>query len=188
MVGGPHAVVSRGLRAAACLLLPALLLSAGSCAGGGGASTANRAARTPIPKTGFFETTPDGFDAAIRDSGGLPTVVNVWASWCVPCRAEAPLFREAASNYAGRVRFLGLNTQDALDDAKAFVREFDLPYANGFDPDGKVMEHLKVLGLPTTLFYLQDGQLAFAHAGEIQRDALEDKLNDLVAASRGRGG
>lgn len=172
-------------------LLAATLLVAAACTGGDAeteTSTPDDVGSAEVPSSGFFETSPSHFDAAVRDSGGLPTVVNVWASWCVPCRSEAPLLRDAAERYAGRVRFLGLNTKDTLDDAKDFVREFGLPYPNGFDPDGEVMEHLELLGLPATFFYHPDGELAFFHAGEIDREGLEEKVDALLASAKGAGG
>lgn len=171
----------------ALVVLTALALIASACGGeavGSGDVEPAEVDPRDIPGSGFFETSPEHFDAVIRASGGLPTVVNVWASWCIPCRSEAPLFRKAASDYEGRVRFLGLDTGDSLGAAEAFVEEFGIPYANGFDPESEVMRHLKVLGLPTTFFHRPDGDLAFVHNGEIRGDELDRKIQDLLAASR----
>src|SRR5712692_8617831 len=95
-----------------CSLLGILLVSAG-CA----SPRAGHAPTTVIASNKLFSTSPARFDRLMRSSGGLPTVVNVWASWCIPCRAEAPRFASAARRYAGRVRFLGLDSQDDRKDA-----------------------------------------------------------------------
>lgn len=132
------------------------------------------------PSPGLFQTSPARFTALIESGGGLPTVVNVWASRCIPCRREAPLLRQSVERHGQHVRFVGLNTKDGREDASAFIKEFGLAYPSGFDPDGKVVRHLRVLGLPATLFYRRDGELGAVHAGEIQADQLEAKIQSVL--------
>ncbi|MGH7856902.1 MAG: TlpA family protein disulfide reductase, partial [Candidatus Binatia bacterium] len=115
------------------------------------------------------------------------TVVNVWASWCVPCRAETPLLVKAARRHAEEVRFLGLNTQDAEEEALVFIDEFDIPYPSGLDATGKVARHLKALGLPVTLFYAPRGELVFVHNGEIRAPDLREKIDELLRVSLSSG-
>lgn len=177
----------RRLALAALLILGAI---AGNACGGskpvaGAGGERTTAASASIPRSGVFPTSPEHFDQVLRTSEGLPTVVNVWASWCIPCRAETPRFVAAAKHYEGSVRFLGLDTQDAKDTALDFIREFKIPYPSGLDPRGKVARHLKVLGLPTTFFYRPDGKLAFVHSGEISEEDLEEKIEQLVLTSKG---
>lgn len=128
----------------------------------------------------IFDITTSGFDRLVRSSQGLPTVVNIWASWCVPCRAEAPLLASAATRYAHRVRFIGIDTKDDRGSGQAFVRKFRLPYASAFDPKGDLAGHLKALGVPTTLFYAKDGALLFVHNGEIKEPELQNKLKQIL--------
>lgn len=135
-----------------------------------------------IPRSGVFPTSAEHFDSVIG-SGDLPTVVNVWASWCIPCRAETPLLVKAAQRYDGDVRFLGLNTQDAKEEALEFIDEFDIPYPSGLDPTGKVARHLKALGLPVTLFLRPGGELVFVHNGEIRAPDLDEKITELLRVS-----
>jgi len=139
------------------------------------------------PQFGLFDTTPSGFDRLVRDGHRTPTVVNVWASWCIPCRAEAPLLTSAAKRYAGRVRFIGVDTKDDRSAGGAFIRKYGLPYASAFDPKGAIAEHLRTLGVPTTLFYSPAGGLEFVHNGQIHEADLREKLEQLVISSRTPG-
>jgi cytochrome c biogenesis protein CcmG/thiol:disulfide interchange protein DsbE len=154
-------------------LLAGLLLLAVSC---------GRAVSTTTGSDQLFATQPRGFDALIR-RGTLPTVVTVWASWCIPCKSEAPILKAASERYAGRVRFLGLDSRDTRQEAEAFIRRYGWTYPSGFDPSGSVMADLKVLGLPTTFFYRPGGDLALVHSGEIHQDQLEDKIGTLLRSS-----
>src|SRR5712692_8038084 len=166
-----------------CSLLGILLVSAG-CA----SPRAGHAPTTVIASNKLFSTSPAHFDQLMRSSGGLPTVVNVWASWCIPCRAEAPRFAGASKRYAGKVRFIGLDTQDTNEDGLRFMKAFGIPYPSATDPSGDVAKHLRVLGLPTTLFFRSDGQLAFVHNGEIRSKDLNDKIVATIEASNGTRG
>ncbi|HVW16837.1 MAG TPA: TlpA disulfide reductase family protein, partial [Solirubrobacteraceae bacterium] len=67
-------------------------------------------------------------DARLRALRGTPVVLNVWGAWCVPCRAELPLFQRAAIDNAGRVAFLGVDTEDAASAAHRFLRQVPVPY------------------------------------------------------------
>lgn len=166
--------------------IASLVLVATTCSRGDDRAVAPERSRTPAstrPDAVLFDTTPDAFDRLVR-SGDQPTVVNVWASWCIPCRSEMPLIRDAAARYAGRVRFLGLNTQDVREDALSFAREFRITFPSARDPVGAVARRLRVLGLPTTFFYRANGELAFVQNGEIRADGLESKIQELLRTDR----
>jgi thiol-disulfide isomerase/thioredoxin len=142
-----------------------------------------RGATVAIPNSGVFSTDVEHFKRVLR-SGDVPTIVNAWASWCIPCRAEMPLFVKAADRYEGEIRFLGLNTQDDKEAALAFIDEFDIPFPSGLDPRGIVGRDLKLLGLPATLFYRPGGELAIFHQGEIRSQQLNEKIEELLRSSR----
>ena len=74
-------------------------------------------------------------------------VVNLWASWCIPCRSEAPLLTEAHRQLGDEVRFIGVATQDSQVDAEAFVAEFSMTFENYFDPGGEVKVVSTVFGI-----------------------------------------
>src|SRR6266545_4047889 len=80
----------------------------------------------------------DAFVAHLRRLRGYPIVVNQWASWCGPCRYEFPFFQRLAAKYAGRIAFLGVNSQDSRADAEDFLREYRVPFPHYYDQDASV--------------------------------------------------
>jgi thiol-disulfide isomerase/thioredoxin len=108
--------------------------------------------------------------AALR---GYPAVVNVWASWCGPCRFEFPHFQQAAARYGKRVAFLGIDSQDSDAAASTFLEEAPVPYPSYTDPDKTLASSVGAdLGLPDTAFYDRNGKLAYLKQGPY-RDAAE---------------
>ena len=117
------------------------------------------------------------FDARLEQLRGYPVVVNKWASWCGPCRIEFPVFRDAAIRSAGRVAFVGLDTNDNDADAREFLGQEPIPYPSYVDPEGDIARKLKApAAFPATAFYDKDGKLAYTHQGPY--DSVEDLLRD----------
>ncbi len=107
--------------------------------------------------------------AALR---GYPVVVNVWASWCGPCRFEFPVFQRLAARYGTRVAFLGVNSQDSNDAARTFLGEEPVPYPSYADPHRQVAEGIGAgLGLPDTAFYDRHGKLVYLKRGPYANSA-----------------
>jgi cytochrome c biogenesis protein CcmG, thiol:disulfide interchange protein DsbE len=100
--------------------------------------------------------------AALR---GHPVVVNVWASWCGPCRFEFPDLQRVAAKLGDEVAFLGVDHDDSDDAARTFLDELPLPYPSITDPDGEVKQELGVVGLPDTAFYDAQGKLVYVKQG-----------------------
>ena len=115
------------------------------------------------------ELLPGGLDAyerRLRALAGYPVVVNVWASWCGPCRLEFPHFQQAAARYGRRVAFLGVDKQDSDDAARTFLEEAPVPYPSYTDPDAEISDAIGAdLGLPDTAFYDREGELTYLKQG-----------------------
>src|ERR687898_3033117 len=106
------------------------------------------------------------FDARLRELRGYPIVVNKWAWWCGPCRAEFPYFQSEAAKRGDEVAFLGVNSNDGEDSAAEFLTEFPVPYPSYLDSDLKIADAIQgALAFPATAFYDRRGELAYVRNG-----------------------
>ncbi len=124
-----------------------------------------------------------GLDAAaafIRRevADGRPTLVNIFASWCGPCRAEMPLLNDMSRKHADDITFLGVAHLDRYDDALAFIDELAVPFATVFDLDGDFAFAVESRGMPTTVVFDASGNLVARVIGELT----ETSLANLLAA------
>ncbi|ALK07819.1 DsbE family thiol:disulfide interchange protein [Blastochloris viridis] len=125
-------------------------------------------ALTPLPGSGL-----PGFGADTLN--GQVTLVNVWASWCIPCREEHPQLVELAKD--PRFKLYGLNYKDKDDNAKAFLGRFGNPYvAVGVDPSGRTGIDWGVYGVPETFVIGRDGTIRYKFIGPIMPDTLKSTL------------
>ena len=123
-----------------------------------------------------------GFDTAALK--GEVTVVNVFASWCIPCRDEHPLL-EALKAETG-VRLFGINQSDAPENARAFLAELGNPYdAVGMDRDRRVSIDWGVYGVPETFVVDADGVITFKFVGPLSPETVESQLLPAILAARG---
>jgi cytochrome c biogenesis protein CcmG, thiol:disulfide interchange protein DsbE len=114
----------------------------------------------------------DAFQKRIAALRGYPVVVNVWASWCGPCREEFPVLQKLAARYGKRVAFLGVNSQDSADAAATFLRGAPVPYPSYSDPDEEITEAMgSPIGLPDTAFYDAAGKLVYLKQGPYAEDS-----------------
>jgi cytochrome c biogenesis protein CcmG/thiol:disulfide interchange protein DsbE len=117
----------------------------------------------------------------LEELRGTPVVVNFWASWCDPCREEAPVLERTWREARDRgVLFVGLNQQDIVGDARRFLREFGLSYLNVRDPGNEVARRWGLVGLPETFFLDADGKVV-AH---ILGAASAEELREGIEAAR----
>jgi thiol-disulfide isomerase/thioredoxin len=105
------------------------------------------------------------FDAQLRALRGHPVVVNLWASWCDPCRYELPFLQRAAVERGAQVAFLGVDVNDAPSAAKQFAAQYPMPYPSFEDPHSNVAGRYGARGLPATAFYDAAGKLVIVHQG-----------------------
>lgn len=120
------------------------------------------------------ELVPGGakaLDAQLRELRGHPVVVNLWASWCDPCRYELPFFQRQARERGREVAFLGVNSGDDSGAARRFSARFPMPYPSFEDPRQAVAGRYGVAGLPSTAFYDERGELALVHQGVFPTEA-----------------
>jgi cytochrome c biogenesis protein CcmG, thiol:disulfide interchange protein DsbE len=123
-----------------------------------------------------------GGKLALSDLAGKPVVLNFWASWCEPCRDEAPMLKEAFERYGDRVAFVGVNIKDARTEALAFDEEFDLAYPDVRDEGGRIYSAYGLTGQPETFFIGADGKV-FEHVnGPLFEDLLAQIMAQLVAS------
>jgi cytochrome c biogenesis protein CcmG, thiol:disulfide interchange protein DsbE len=114
----------------------------------------------------------DAFEARIEQLEGTPVVINKWASWCGPCRAEFPIFQRVATERGKDVAFLGLNSADKRPAAEGFLQERPLPYPSYDDPDEDIASDLRAAKyFPMTVFLDERGEIEFVKAGEYRSDA-----------------
>jgi thiol-disulfide isomerase/thioredoxin len=108
----------------------------------------------------------EAFEKRIAALEGYPVVVNVWASWCGPCRFEFPTLQKLAAQYGKQIAFLGVDSQDSDDAAKTFLAEAPVPYPSYTDPDQGIAEAIGAdLGLPDTAYYDRGGKLVYLKQG-----------------------
>lgn len=110
-----------------------------------------------------------------------PAVVNVWASWCLPCRSEAPLLTEAVATHGDEIEFIGIDVQDNQEDAKTFMAEFELTsFDHFFDPNRSIPEHYRGFGTPITFFFAPGGELVRSHEGILDERTLALNIDELL--------
>lgn len=150
----------------------ALLLIVVAC---GGAGDIDGGGIPDLPATSAEE-----FEAHL-EAIDKPAIVNVWASWCLPCRSEAPALNEAFIEYGHQIEFIGVDVQDNQEDAKEFLAEFGLDYDHFFDRNREVPNHYGGIGTPITFFFGPQGELVNTHNGVVDERTLALNIDELLA-------
>lgn len=136
-----------------------------------------RNAGRPLPELTLISA--DGRETHLHGFKGRPLVVNLWASWCPPCRREMPMMAATAAAMP-EIPFLFVNSGEGLSAIRRYLatQKFELPNILQ-DPLQQMARHYEMPGLPVTLFIAPDGRLVFAHIGEISSEALQGGILQL---------
>jgi cytochrome c biogenesis protein CcmG, thiol:disulfide interchange protein DsbE len=175
------------IRSALVVVAGVAALTLASCGsdgngGDGGAAVSESLPKGAPPKLAAIHEQADelldggteAFEGRVRELRGTPIVVNKWASWCGPCRAEFPFFQSQAAEHGAKVAFLGVNSNDGEDSAREFLSEFPVPYPSYLDPKLEIAAAIDAaVEFPATAFYDSEGEIAYVRRGGY---ASEDEL------------
>lgn len=143
-----------------------------------------RGERPPAPALELSRLSGDG-EGSLADHRGKVVVLNVWASWCEPCREESPLLERWHKRMArdGSGTVLGIDVLDVSSDARDFVREYGLTYPMLRDPDGEALEKFDVIAYPETFVVDRNGKVAAARRGPVDEEFMRTEVAPLLGES-----
>lgn len=139
----------------------------------------------PLPEVGhpapdFTLQAPGGGEVRLSDLRGKPVVVNFWATWCPPCRAEIPALEQAHRDFGGDVVILGVDVQESEATVEAFMGEFGMSYPVALDPNAAVARGYQVRAYPTTVFVDSRGVIRHIFTGPLNEPLLYTRLTELM--------
>ncbi|MHB8509927.1 MAG: TlpA family protein disulfide reductase [Candidatus Dormibacteria bacterium] len=134
----------------------------------------------PLPQLKLFDL--DGHPVSVGDLRGRPVLLNFWATWCVPCRAEMPELQFEARKFANSARVIGVDEGEPVDVIRQFTGEIGVTYPIWRDPTNQVDGILKAPGLPYSIYLGKDGRVRTVRLGIMVRSYIDDQLTRSVAA------
>ena len=139
---------------------------------------------TAGPAPDFTVTTYDGEEISLSALRGQVVVVNFWASWCIPCRDEAPILEAAWQRYRDQgVVILGIAYVDTPTNSLAFMDEFDITYPNAPDTGTRISGAYHITGVPETFVIDKDGQIAAFYFAQVTEPTFSSTIERLLQAS-----
>jgi len=136
-----------------------------------------------VPTTSL-QTLDGASTGSLADYEGKWVLINVWASWCGPCKDEAPAIESFYREHRGdNFEVLGIDTQETAEGGQGFVNEFNLSYPQLHDGDGGYADDLKTTGVPENFLVAPDGTLAAAQHGQVDETFLRQRVAPLIEGS-----
>lgn len=173
--GPRRLILAAWLVAGAAAVIAALTISVGRPSG---------PVDTPIvgrPAPAFDLQTLDGQRISLDELRGSPVVLNFWASWCLPCREEAPLLTAADTTYRRvGLRILGVVYQDSSENARDFMTRYGQAYPGLLDPDGRTAIDYGVFGIPETFFIDATGVVRSRQVGALTEADLRRQIEAIL--------
>lgn len=142
------------------------------------------AKRNPLAHVVGSALIPPPASVALPPGTARPLFIDVWASWCVPCREEAPLLSRLATTYRGEIDFRGVDVEDRRGTARAFVERYRLNFPHLFDPKGRTAATLRFFGLPTAYLVDRHGRVAAVLIGKQPEETFRRLLETLRRQSQ----
>ena len=162
-------------------LLALLVWKVAHQTGGSNVAAEVRKGQTPTAPDFTLPRLGGGGDLSLASFRGKAVLVNFWASWCGPCRDEAPLLERASRQYPGRLVVLGVDYQDFSGDAKKFVSRYHITYPVVRDGSGKLLAPYGVTGAPETFFVNAAGKVVAHAPGAVDGETLAAGISKALA-------
>jgi cytochrome c biogenesis protein CcmG/thiol:disulfide interchange protein DsbE len=130
----------------------------------------------------FSLTSFDGKSIILSKLRGQVVIINFWASWCPPCREEAPYLEQTWRKYQDKgVVFIGVDYADTEKEASAYLKEYDITYFNGPDLGTRISQSYNMKGVPETYYVDKQGQLRGVKVGPLVAPELDQKIEELLS-------
>lgn len=125
----------------------------------------------------------DGDPVSLKDNGGKPAIINVWASWCPPCKKEMPDLQAAYEKHGDQVQFhmVNLTNRDFLDQMDAYLEEEGFTFPVLLDEEGITEKELRILGIPNTFVVDEQGRILHHIAGYMDKKTVEQIMDELTS-------
>jgi cytochrome c biogenesis protein CcmG/thiol:disulfide interchange protein DsbE len=148
------------------------------------AVNAAQAALLPSSADALPDFTLARYHELLRQLRGTPVVANMWGSWCPPCNDEAPMLAAAHARFGDRVQFIGIDIEDSVASARAFVRRYGWTFPSIRDPDfpSSFRPGLGFAAQPNTLFYNASGRLVDSWQGPLTSDRLASGIDRILGS------
>jgi thiol-disulfide isomerase/thioredoxin len=172
-------------RSTIILLLASPLVLGAACTSSGPASHASTGpvvpgTTLPASPTALPTYTLDQFRTVLTQLHGTPVLVNFWATWCGPCKDEAPQLGTLAKAYAGKVQFIGVDIEDQAGPARSWVEKYGWSYPSVSDPTKSIQSGMGFIGQPITIVYDASGKQVMVVAGSFVSTNQESKLRSAL--------